>query len=133
MNRDDYRAFIGGKQRKDEEADLQTAIWSHIQVRGNPKAMAFHCPNGEHRSKATGGRLKAMGVVPGVADFVCVQPNGEVAFMELKRLGGVLSPAQKLFQARCISIGVTYVVVADIDTALAILEGWRIILPEAEF
>jgi hypothetical protein len=54
----------------------------------------FHCPNGEYRDKRTAVKLKAMGVLPGVADYVLPVPIAPFAgcFMELKRSG--LTPAQ---------------------------------------
>lgn len=91
--------------------------------------MIFHVPNGEHRSKATGAKLKAMGVVAGVADLVCVSPDGIVQFMELKAPGGTLSDAQRVFRDRCLRMGITHTVMADIDSALITLEAWGILLP----
>lgn len=58
--------------------------------------LLFHPANGEKRSRATGGRLKAMGVVPGVPDLLLLHPSGPFhgLGLELKALGGDLSAAQ---------------------------------------
>lgn len=72
-------------------------------------------------------------MVAGVPDLSFVLPDGTAAFMELKKPGGTLSPVQRAFMLKCINMGVPHSVVADIDTALDILEAWQIIRPEAEF
>ena len=48
---------------------------------------AFHVPNGEYRDKATGGRLKAMGVRRGVPDvWLPISGHGFIGLeIELKR------------------------------------------------
>lgn len=55
----------------------------------------FHCPNGGGRSKATAGRLKAMGVKPGVFDIIIMRPNGPDIWIELKAHGNYMTPAQR--------------------------------------
>ncbi len=117
------------KPRANEEETLQRAIVQHLVLTAPKNVLWWHTPNGEHRSKRTGGKLKAMGVQPGVPDLCFVLANGYAAFMELKAPGGRLSPAQKAFQQRCTAMGLLYVVCADIDTALHTLRGWGV-LPE---
>ena len=57
----------------------------------------FHVPNGGQRHIAVARKLKAMGVKPGIPDYVCPVPsngfNGMV--VELKVPGGRLSEHQK--------------------------------------
>lgn len=115
--------------RKSPEADLQKAIWQHILIRGNHNAIAYAVPNGESRSKRTGAKLKAQGVVAGVFDLMFILPDGRAAAMELKALGGRLSPEQKAFAARLAAIGVEHCVCFDIDTAISVLEAWQVLLP----
>jgi hypothetical protein len=117
--------------RNNIEETLQAAIWAHIRFRGNPNAIAFAVPNGEYRSKRTGGRLKAQGVVPGIPDLAFTLPDGRSAYMELKRLGGRLLPEQRAFADKCARMGVEYCTCYDIDTAISVLEAWQIIKPEA--
>jgi hypothetical protein len=54
--------FVTAKPRASEEETLQRAIVDHLRLRAHPDCIWYHCPNGEHRSKRTGARLKAMGV-----------------------------------------------------------------------
>jgi len=117
------------KPRRDDEDRLQMAIWSHILIRGTKDTIAYCVPNGGPRSKASAGRLKAMGVLPGVADLMFILNDGSAAAMELKIPGGVQSPAQKDFEARCHKIGAPYVICSDLDNALSILEAWGVLKP----
>ncbi len=65
-----------------------------------PDVVWFHVPNGEKRSKATAGKLKAMGVKPGVPD-ICIVHGGAIYFIELKRpKGRVASGDQSIMQER---------------------------------
>jgi len=84
----------------------------------------FHVPNGEKRSRRTGGKLKKMGVRRGVPDFVFVLQNRQAAFLELKTGDGVLSPAQDDFAERCSAIGAPYAIARSIDDAISILSAW---------
>lgn len=72
-------------------------------------AVWFHVPNGEHRNKATAGKLKLYGVLAGVADWVIVH-SGKVIFLELKTERGRLSDKQIDFRQRAISAGAHYFV-----------------------
>ena len=59
----------------------------------HPDVLIFAIPNGGSRSKASAGRLKAEGVVPGIPDLF-VPAKG--LWIEMKRVkGGALSPEQK--------------------------------------
>lgn len=113
--------------RRNDEEVLHCAIWQHIKLLGNPDVIAYHPANGMVRSKRTGAKLKAMGVVPGCPDLCFVLDDGMAAFLEIKTPGGRLSPAQKAFQSRCDKIGVPYVVCWSIDSALAVLKSWGVI------
>lgn len=117
--------------RNNAEETLQKAIVQHLRIRGNPDAIWFHPANGIPASKRTGARFKALGVVAGVPDMVFTLPDGRSAYMELKALGGRLSPEQRAFAEKCIRLGVEHCVCYDIDTAISVLEAWKIIRPEA--
>ena len=130
MNRADY--LMGTKPRNDAETQLQSAVIEHVKLRARKGVLWFHVPNGEHRSKATGAKLKRMGVRPGVADLVFITPpNGEAHFLELKADGGRPSDAQLMFADACESAGAAYAIAWDIDAALSVLEAWRVIKPES--
>lgn len=112
--------------RRHSEEDLQKAVWQHVILKA-PDAIAFAIPNGEYRSKRTGARLKAQGVVAGVPDMAFVLQGGTIAFMEFKAAKGRLSPAQKAFIAKCEALAVPVAVVSDIDQALAVLARWGVL------
>ena len=66
------------------ETALQMAAWRYLQYALPPEVRAFHVPNGGKRDEREAAKLKAMGVCPGVHDFVFVLPNAQVATIELK-------------------------------------------------
>jgi hypothetical protein len=65
-----------------------------------------------------------LGVFPGVADLVLVLPDKSVAFLEIKQLGGKLSPAQQSFQAKCALLGLKYRIAYSISDAEEVLRNW---------
>lgn len=76
------------------EADLQRAARQYLTLAlPRHEALFFHVPNGGYRALATAGRLKAEGVVPGVADFIVIW-KGRALGIELKARTGRLSKAQ---------------------------------------
>ena len=105
-------------------------ITIHMQVAGvlrdhaYPYWVWFHPPNGEWRDKRTAAKLKAMGVKPGVPDFVLIAPDNTVRFLELKRHGEHLSEVQQDFQTICIAHSHPYAVANSLEEALAILTDW---------
>lgn len=75
------------------EEDEQIALmqWRDLVLDAEPRlAWLYHIPNGKQRSKAAGGRLRAMGVKPGMPDlFLPVPRRGfHGCYQELKRIGG---------------------------------------------
>lgn len=66
-------------RRKQPEEDLQRAVFMWVR-QSEPLHPAlrwfFHTPNGGARSAGEAGKLKAMGVRPGVADVICPFPSG---------------------------------------------------------
>lgn len=67
------------------------------------------------RNKIDGARLKAMGMVAGVADMVYLNPNGPVTFIEFKTDKGIQSPEQKDFERKCYEWGYAYEIVRSLD------------------
>jgi len=63
-----------------------------------PGVVWWHTPNEGKRNRATGGILKAMGMKPGVADFLFViPPDGKLAALEIKAPGNKPTAAQAAF------------------------------------
>lgn len=116
----------GRRVRRSDEEQLQRSIADYLRYAA-PKAMWFAVPNGEHRSKATGGRLKAMGVRAGVPDLCFILKRGYAGFMELKVAGGKLSKPQEAFQAYCEENQIPYALVTSLDGAIKVFKGWGII------
>ena len=70
--------------------------------------------------------LKKMGLLPGVADLEIIH-KGRAYFLEVKKPGGQLSDAQKLFRQRALDCGAEYVVVKSVDGVISALMGWGIV------
>lgn len=111
------------------EHDLHIFTANLLRLAHAPNVMFFHVPNGEYRSKRTGAKLKAMGVIPGVADFALVLPSGRAAFLELKSEKGRQSIGQRRFEQACRDAGAQYAVANSPEEVTAILEAWGAIRP----
>ena len=112
------------------EYRTQCALVRLLRYSADPDWFWTAFPAGELRSKATAGRLKAMGVKPGVSDLVFISPDGRFLGLELKRRGGRLSETQEAFQAWCDRHGVAYAVADSYDAAVAVLVRWGVLTTE---
>lgn len=113
------------------ELALHKNVITLLRFAAKPRVVFFHCPNGEPRSARTGAKLKAMGVLPGVADVILIGPRGLVYFLELKRRGKVPSAAQMVFRDRCMICDAPYRVVDNFEDARSQLISWDLIRPES--
>lgn len=87
-----------------------------------------HWPAGELRTDATGARLKRMGALPGVADYLFISPDGVAHFLELKRGRlGKLSAAQVEFRDWCLAYSVPWSLARSYDEAIAIVTEWGVL------
>jgi hypothetical protein len=96
--------------------------WQWIQ-KAHPQLLIFHVPSGEHRSIITAMKLKRMGVVPGVADFLMFVPGTAVA-IELKDKGGKQSIEQKRFQIHWEYLGHHYEIARSLINFQEIVESY---------
>ena len=110
---------------KPEEALHRSVIQYLSWVK--PRALFYHCPNGELRSKATAARLKSMGTLAGVADLTFISDGGVTSFIELKAPGKYLSPAQKAFRDTVTSLGCQYAVARSVDDVADALQRWGLV------
>lgn len=94
------RPTFGVSLPPQKEIGLHIAAAGFLRRALPPEVIFFHCPNGEVRDKATAGKLKAMGVLPGVFDLGFIWPNGQASWLELKVGDNVLSEDQLVFQHR---------------------------------
>lgn len=108
------------------ETDLQKTVVAAVRFNIRRNVIFFHCPNGEYRSKRTGARLKAMGVLPGVPDLTVIVGSA-IHFLELKTATGRQTPEQKAFQLRCEVAGIPYAIARTPEEAAATLYGWKAI------
>ena len=83
---------------KQDEHSIQVACvswfrWQHSDI----AERLFAVPNGGRRDATTGAKLKAEGVLAGVADLILLLPSGGYGalLIEMKKNKGKQSPAQK--------------------------------------
>lgn len=103
----------------DEEHRIQCACvrWFNVQY---PKlhGRLFAVPNGGRRDATTAAKLKAEGVVPGVADLVLLISNRDYGalLIEMKTPKGRQSDSQKKWEmAVCANAEYKYVVCRSLD------------------
>lgn len=96
--------------RNQPEYRLHCLVADLLRLLATPGVFAFHPANGEYRSPRTGARLKRMGVVRGVPDFVILAPGKPAIGLELKPEGGRQSPEQRAVEQAWNAAGGKYVV-----------------------
>lgn len=93
-------------------------------------SLFYHIPNGKQRDKITGGRLKMMGVSPGVPDLFFCLNNGENSglYIELKSKLGKLSPEQirfrNLVEKYTMIFPYKFVVVDEISYGIKVIQDY---------
>lgn len=136
----EYRARLTREQRQEvvdaadvgrvipAESELQRSIVEYLDAIGLRRdCIVFSVPNEGRRSRAATGVLKAMGMLPGVADLVIVSPGGRCHFLEVKTARGKLSPQQREFRCRCRALDVPHAVVRSVDDVARALADWRLL------
>lgn len=123
---------------REEEHNIQAACvrWFNLQW-PEYRGLLFSVPNGGARSKATAGKLKAEGVVAGIADLIllvprCVKAHDDEGWynifhalcIEMKTAKGRQSPEQKEWQAKVVAKGYKYVVCHSIEEFMAVVNGY---------
>jgi hypothetical protein len=87
----------------------------------------FHVPNGKRRRLTDAIRLKALGVRPGVADFILLI-HGVAVAIELKNAAGIQSKDQKGFQTAWEANGGLYRIARNVaGVAAAVDEAFAIV------
>lgn len=115
-------------KRKHPELAIHIAVAQHLRTRAVPGLVWFHPANGGYRDKREAAKFKAMGVIPGVSDFIFVHDN-RIYAMEIKAEGGRASEAQLKFLADIDAAGAHTAMPSGLDAALATLESWGLIKP----
>ncbi len=110
----------GKTRRKPDDAEhrLQAGCvqWFRLQYPDYAHSL-FAVPNGGRRDKATGARLKAEGVVAGVADLILLrQSKGYGALLiEMKTKAGRQAASQRDWQRKVERDGYRYVVCRSLE------------------
>lgn len=107
------------KHHKDEEHRIQCACvhWFSLQY-PKLKGRLFAVPNGGRRDETTAAKLKAEGVVAGVADLILLKSNRDYGalLIEMKTRKGRQRETQKIWQnIVCADDEYKYVVCRSID------------------
>ena len=123
---------------REEEHNIQAACvrWFNLQW-PEYRGLLFAVPNGGARNKATAGKLKAEGVVPGVSDLILLvgKPARKPLrgfcdissfglCIEMKTKTGRQSPEQKAWQAKAEQFGYEYAVCRSLDEFIAVVNGY---------
>jgi len=122
------------KKPRHLEDDLQVAVMTWLKLQ-HPGVLAFHVPNGGQRNAREGARLKAQGVMPGVADILIFSwamtywpqqkwMNNYGLALELKIKPNKQSDAQKTFENAIKCVGWQYEVAYDFDEAKKIISDY---------
>ena len=115
-----------------EEHNIQCACvrWFNYQW-PEYRGLLFAVPNGGARSKATAGKLKAEGVVAGVADLILLVPflqecvqyfNG--LCIEMKTSKGKQSQEQKDWECKVMEQGYEYRVIRSLDEFIEVVDSY---------
>lgn len=106
---------------KQQESILQSACvrWFRLQY---PNLVIYAVPNGGSRNVREAQRLKAEGVLAGVADLVVLLPQGKSLYIEMKVKGNRQTDNQKAFQQKTEALGYKYYVCYSFDEFKAIIE-----------
>lgn len=117
------------------EEDLQRACvewldWMEPRWRGRMTYFAVPNQRGT-RSRAEAGVLEAMGVRPGVSDFVFLMAGGRAFCVELKAPGkeGALSKRQAEWLETCSRLQVPVYVISSQEELEKILERYELLAP----
>ena len=87
-----------------------------------PQYLIYAVPNGGFRNAIEAKRLKAEGVLAGVADLTVLLPQGKILYIEMKVKGNKQTDNQKEFQQKAEALGYKYYVCYSFDQFKAIIE-----------
>lgn len=115
------------RKNKHEEDDIQEAFFQSVRlIFPQLGKLIFAVPNGGRRNKIEAARMKKQGVEPGVADILCLVPNGKFNFLclETKTQKGKQSEDQKDFQWQTERAGGRYVIFRSAEEGIKILQEY---------
>ena len=112
-------------RRNNPEYELHKAVIEWLGY-AKPDCLYFHPYNGAYMSKATAGKGKALGVLPGVADLVFVLPGGQSEYIALKGPRASLSDNQRRFRDDVCDLGAWHAVARSIEDVQGTLKAWGV-------
>jgi hypothetical protein len=101
------------------EKQIQTAVLTHWRTFGVPGSLVAAIPN----ARAAG----QSGLTPGLYDLLVIGGSVRIAFLELKKIGGKTSQAQRDFADILSRAGIRHAVAYGRDEPIVILEQWGIV------
>ena len=106
-----------------QESTLQSSCvrWFRYQY---PHLVIYAVPNGGSRNVREAQRLKAEGVLAGVADLVVLLPQGKSLYIEMKVKGNRQTDNQKEFQKKVTTLGHTYAVCYTFEEFQKVIEDF---------
>ena len=103
------------------ESQFQAQLFQHHWNNyPHERGLLFHV-NNKARNAIEGNRFKAMGVIPGVSDFIYLKPGGSPILIELKINTGEQSPVQKKWELLVRLAGYDYRIVRNLTDFLQII------------
>ena len=112
-------------KRNQAEFKLSCAVADYLRIVLPDDVVWSHFPAGELRTQKTGGRLKRMGLRPGVPDYF-IAIDGRVLWIELKAGNAPLSDAQKLTFPALHRAGQQLAICTSIDEVEEALIRWGV-------
>lgn len=108
------------------EHKIQVALLDYLAIAGRRDLYWFAIPNQSNRHIRNAMKMKSEGVRAGSPDLCFLLPAGRVGWLEMKTRKGALSPAQKDFRDRAISLGHFWAMARSVDEALPHLTEWGV-------
>lgn len=130
-------SFIVHRKRQiiPSEHTVQVRLLQILTCAARPEIVVFAIPNAGRRGFNTAAKLKAEGMMAGVADleflFPVNEPGGCCAFLEMKTIGGSLSVPQMAFRAKLARLGIRWETAKTLDEALDVMRAWNVLKPGA--
>lgn len=108
-----------------EEANLQRSIVQYARWALPTTALMFHVPNGEKRSKKTGGILAGLGVRAGIPDLILFH-DSQALCIEVKVKNTYPSMVQKQMHLKLLRCGIDTAVVRSLDEFIDAVEQFGV-------
>lgn len=123
------KARVKGQIVDPSEHTIQVRLMDYLVYAARDDIYYFAVPNQSNRHISNAAKMKAEGMRSGIADLCFMFPQGQVAWLEMKKPGGKLSATQKNFRDICATLGHTWGTAKSVDEALDLLTKWDALKP----